>query len=527
MTRPVPRDRRDAVHRKLPAPMMRLLVAALGALICSLAVLVPATTASADDGTAAWAVAPCDEAGAPTGETRFELEVEPGQSVTEHVLVTNSSTVERAFDVYGADGFNTPAGGYDVDAAAVAPTDVGSWVEVSASPVAVPALSTAVVELTITVPDGAAPGDHPGGLVVSPLRGQVTDDGVLVDTRIAVRLNVRVPGELAPALEVRRVGVSYGFTAVPFGPAPADVHYEVVNTGNVKVIGVPRLRITGPFGIRLAELDADETHEVLPGESFTVTTTVDAVAPLFLDTATVDVGMTAAPGPETEIPGVSATGRAGFAAVSWTGLAAVAVVVVGLLLLVRVLRRRRREGAQLWDRVVDEARADLEAGRAPRTAAGGLGVTGAIVALVGASMFLGVPHAQAVDTDDGSLTLTVPATTASPSPSPTSTPSSSPAPSSQTPPRRSSPTSPPRLSDTGGGAGAADGGAGAAGADAGVDEGSSSAARPGVPDLLRTSNAGRWSGLQWTLLGAGVAGVGGVGAWFARLVVLSRRGVTA
>ena len=41
------------------------------------------------------------------------------------MLITNSSTVDREFAVYGADAFNTADGGYDLLAAAEVSTDVG------------------------------------------------------------------------------------------------------------------------------------------------------------------------------------------------------------------------------------------------------------------------------------------------------------------------------------------------------------------------------------------------------------------
>lgn len=496
MTRSAPRTPRD------------VLLAAAASFLALAALLLPATPALADDNTAAWAVTPCDVDGNTTGETRFELEAEPGASVTEHVLVTNSSTVERAFDVYGADGFNTPTGGYDLDAAAVSPTDVGSWVTVPTSPVTVAALSTAVVEFTVAIPDGATPGDHPGGIVVSPLRGQVTNDGVVVDTRVAVRLNVRVPGEVVAALDVRDMGASYAFTAVPFGSSSATVHYEVVNTGNVKVIGVPRLRITGPLGIGLAELDADQTQEVLPGDSFTVSSTVDGVAPWMLATATVDVSMTAAPGPDTELPAVSSTGHATFAAVSWTGLAAIVVAVVVVWLLVVWMRRRRREGEEMWDRAVDEARADLEAGRAPRT--GGLGAAGGtllLLAVAAGLMVVGAPQALADDSDGGSITITVPEASTTPSPTTHSGSGHS------STPRTATVGTTPIGSDTGAASPAAGG--------AEPDDQAASARHVPEPDLVWAAPA-RWGGTQWLAAGAAVAGTGLAG-WWIRAALLARR----
>ncbi|WP_449386304.1 WxL protein peptidoglycan domain-containing protein [Cellulomonas soli] len=340
MTRSTPRAAR--------ALLLAALVAAVGALV--------PTAATADDTTVAWAVSPADEAGNPDGTTRFELEVGPGEQVVEHVLVTNSSTVERTFRVYGADGFTTQSGGYDLGAAAAVASDVGAWVTTEAPTVTIPALESRPVAFTVAVPAGAAPGDHPGGLVVSLDAPQAdAAAGVLVDTRVAVRLSVRVPGELAPALEVRDLHVAYGAGLVPFAGADATVSYEVVNTGNVTVLGVPRVRVTGPFGTRLASAEPGSTREVLPGDSLTVTTTLTDVEPAVLATAVVDVTMAAAPGPDTVIPAVSSTARVTFLAVPWSGLVVLGALVSCVVLAVRGWRRRRGGREAAWAAAVHEA----------------------------------------------------------------------------------------------------------------------------------------------------------------------------
>lgn len=487
MTRPAPRALRDVPTRR---PAVRT---ALTALVLAVAALVaPAGVAIADDDTAAWSVAPSDAQGAPTGTTRFELEADASAPVTEHVLLTNSSTVERAFNVYAADGFNTSDGGYDLGAASVTPTGVGAWTAVAGSPVTVPALSTKVVEFTVTVPKDATPGDHPGGIVVSPVRPQPDASGVVVDTRVAVRLNVRVPGEVTAALDIRSLGASYGFSAVPFGSADATLRYEVVNTGNVKVVGVPRVRITGPFGVTLAEVEADKTREVLPGDSFEVSTTLSGIAPLVYDTATVDVSMTAAPGPDTEIPAVSATARTSFIAVPWTGLALLVVLGVAAWFAVRWWRRRRLETARAWDRVVDEARADLEAGRAPRSA-GALGVVAVATLLAGGLLLGGPPAARA---DDGAITITVPKATASPAPTPrASTTPRSPRPAQVLPDPSPSPSASGEVPGTGG------------------KPSTPPASAEAPPDLVWPERGHRWTTSEWVLVGVGGAGALGAAGW--------------
>jgi hypothetical protein len=318
--------------------------------------------AVANDATAAWSVSPANTSGVADGRTRFELKADPGTSIQDHVVISNASTVERTFAVYGADAFNTESGGYDLKPAATAPVDVGTWARVDTPTVTIPALKSAVVLVTIAVPAGASPGDHPGGIAVSVANPAPSAQGVVIDTRVAVRLNVRVSGQLTPALGVRSVQASYGSTWVPFGGAATVVSYQVVNTGNVKIIGKPRIRVTGPFGIRLKQVAAANTQEILPGQSFTVQSVLAGVAPIGVATAVVDVDMSAAPGPDTQIPLVSSTERTTFLAASWTGLLIVALLALAAWFVVRRARQRRRDGEALWREMLVVAAAGASSG---------------------------------------------------------------------------------------------------------------------------------------------------------------------
>lgn len=538
----------------MPRPLRTVARVAAG-LLAALVVVLPASVAAADDTTAAWSVTPSDAAGATDGRTRLELALAPGEQAEEHVLVANSSTVERTFRIYGADGFNTETGGFDLRPAAATPVDVGAWVTTPEATVTVPALSTRTVALTVAVPADATPGDHMGGLVVSPEQVQVDEaTGVLVDTRVAVRLAVRVAGELAPALEVRDVHASYSAGAVPFAAAPATVTFQVVNTGNVKVLGVPRVRLTGPFGAVLAQVEAERTREVLPGDSFTVTTTLEDVEPTVLATAVVDVTMAAAPGPDTELPGVSSTARTRVLAVSWSGFAVVALVAAAVVLVVRRVRRRRREAEMLWDQVVTEARRGLESGAGEGTEVGAAvgpvveeagaierpGAAGPVRAATGPTVLLAVvglgaagvlgawglaaaPTAGAAeprvvastDGQDGSLRLDVPA-------APTSTAGAVPAvvPGTSSagavggvrrPP--SAPSAPPADPGTGAGGGT-DGGGDQVEADGGQG--------PASPDLLWRASQGD-TPARAALAASALTVAGGAG-WLVRRLLVARRG---
>ncbi|WP_448062570.1 WxL protein peptidoglycan domain-containing protein [Cellulomonas hominis] len=518
---------RRATRRTLPV----LLVLAAGTLGV-------ATSASAED--PAWSVSPADASGAADGRTRFELTVEPGASGQDAVVVANASTVEQTFSVYAADAFNTADGGYDLQAGGTAPVDSGAWVSLGSPTVTVPALSSQAVPFTVAVPAGATPGDHPAGIVVSPAQPDQTG-GVLVDTRVAVRLNVRVPGELAPALTVRGVDASFGGNAVPFGSGPTTVSYEVVNTGNVKIIGQPRVRITGPFGMELTEIRADDTREVLPGQSFTVTTELPGVAPVAIARAVVDVDMAAAPGPETEIPLVSSTASTTFAAMPWTGLAVVLVIALVIWWLIRRARYRKREGQLLWQEMVEAS-----GGSTGHVVAGTVLGLGLAVALGVGALLAGTSPASAAEPtglrlagecaapasctslNGGGITLHVPSAGGAPSPSPSPSSSTTPPPAGG-----GSSSSGGGKSDSG-----APGRSPVPGADDSADDTSTDAPSdaPTAPvgtdqvtprgagaDLTWQHAARRFTPVQWSLIGLGGAGAATTAVVSGRLLLSAWR----
>ncbi|WP_051275019.1 DUF916 domain-containing protein [Cellulomonas sp. URHD0024] len=386
-------------------------------LVVAAAVGLTAGAAVADDATVAWSVSPATADGKLDARSRVELQLDPGAGVHDQVLVANASTVEQTFRVYGADAFNTADGGYDLQPGATTPQDVGAWITFAAPTVTIPPLASAVVGFDVAVPAGASPGDHAGGIVVS--QAAPSTGGVVVDSRVALRLAVRVTGELAPALEVRSVTASYSGTVKPFAPGRATVRYTLVNTGNVKVVGKPRLRVSGPFGLGRVDVAPGNTQEVLPGESFVVESQLDSILPFVAMTATADVAMSAAPGPDTEIPLVSSTGHTLFFAPPWALLLVLALAAVAVVVVLRRRRARRREGEALWHEMVAEAGRSGTPGAlvGPGDAAAGAGVRHQAVGVVALLLLVGAGVAAAPPdpvVEAGSLTLSVPPATVPP-----------------------------------------------------------------------------------------------------------------
>lgn len=354
---------------------VRRLAAVAGALLLCGAVSAPALAADAADGTdgdggatrTTWSVQPATQQGADT-RTAFEYDVDPGAHVVDYVGVSNSSEQAATFTVYATDAYTTADGAFTVLPAADEPTDVGTWVTLKSTTVKVPARSTVQVPFALTVPDGAEPGDHVGGIVASIASGATTAEGeqVLVDQRVGTRLYVRVGGETTAALAVEGLTVTFTPSPDPLAGGTATVTYTVRNTGTVRVQATQQVRLAGPWGAFASTADPGALTELLPGASVQVVQTfADAPAAVRLTAAVTvtpgvlgDTADVAAPAP--------ATASATVWAVSWSMLLMVAVCLLLGFALVRWRARREAAARARFAAALEQARDEGRAEAAPR-----------------------------------------------------------------------------------------------------------------------------------------------------------------
>lgn len=305
----------------------------------------PQTAPQADNGR--WSVFPAPAAGkkdkSPTAQERpfFTLEGAPGTTLKDKVSVSNLSSAPMTFTLYGADAYNTPRdGGFAVRGVDEKSTGLGSWVTLAKADLTIPARTRADIPFTVTIPEDASPGDHPGAIVALDTQVDAAPGNVAVGVRRAVgaRIYLKVSGPTLPALSVEHVTVSHGQPLLPgAGDSAATIRYTLVNRGNVSL--TPRVRFTakGLFGRTLLDRKARTLPlELLPGQSVQLTEQWSG-APQF-DRVSVQLTATSARGDLSE------TASATFLAMPWLVVGAVLTLLGGLaawLLLVR--RRRRRE----------------------------------------------------------------------------------------------------------------------------------------------------------------------------------------
>ncbi|MET7700008.1 hypothetical protein [Streptomyces sp. NPDC005485] len=280
----------------------------------TLVLLSTAPVAAADDDT--WTVVPSGD-----GRPYFYAEGAPGTVLQDTVSVRNPGSTPLTVRLRGADADNTADGGFTVRGRA---TDTGAWigfarrtaegrrVPVSAVSVRVPAHTRADVPFTVSVPAGAAPGDHPGAIVASG-----------GGRSAAVRIQLRVSGPTLSALTVEHVTVGGG-----------RISYELVNRGTTVLTPRLAVRADGVFGRVLDRTPRTLPLELLPGRRVTLTEPWPH-APA-LDLVDVRLTVTAAGGARDEADASVRFVSWGAVAGGAGGLAALGALVCG------VVRRRRR-----------------------------------------------------------------------------------------------------------------------------------------------------------------------------------------
>lgn len=294
---------------------------------------------AADNGS--WSVYPA--ASQIAARPYFYLSADPGQSIDDKVVVTNKTGEPLSFRLYAADAYNTARdGGFAVRTAQEKQRGVGAWAKPAKSRVTVPAHGKVTVPFTLTVPEGAEPGDHPGALVALDERVDKGDGTVAlgVQRAVAARIYLRVGGPAVPAISVENVHVSHHQPLVPgLGDSGATVSYTLRNTGNVTLSPKVELRATGLFGRTLLARElARIPGELLPGQQVRLTEPWQGAPQLDWG----DVTLTASAKDTHE------SASAAFFALPWlVAVVLFVAAVVGAVLWVRLRSSRRRGWARL------------------------------------------------------------------------------------------------------------------------------------------------------------------------------------
>ena len=252
---------------RLPSLGRSIAVLLTTAVTAVLGLALPAVPAQADDSVGI-AIAPVNAKGKTEGRSRFSYQVDPGQTVTDYVRVSNAGSQTLTVTVFAADAYNDESGNFALRDSDQKATGAGAWTTFAGKrrlQLTLTRGQSRVVPFTVAVPRDATPGDHVAGVLAA-----ATSSGqIKVERRIADRMYVRVSGQLQPILTLGNMSATrLG------GWNPLDgsvlVNASLANTGNVALTGVVTLTGSTWFGLGVGRLVRQDLAEVLPGNSVPV-----------------------------------------------------------------------------------------------------------------------------------------------------------------------------------------------------------------------------------------------------------------
>ncbi len=281
-----------------------------------------------------WSVFPTTVPGQLT-RPYFQPLLTPGVPVSDSMTITNNTTSPLNLDLYAADAFNTPEGGFASRVPTAPKLGISAWISLPITNVTVAGHGSAEVPFTISPPVGATPGDHAGSIVAVDTVPTITHSGA-INVRsiqaVGTRVYGRVVGPLKPSLAVTELQVSTqgGLGKLLGGRVNAKVSYRVVNTGNIRLTPTVNLSVSpligGSTDVKLLALP-----ELLPQGSVIVRQAISGILPGGRLTAHVDVTSSAA----------KTSADASTWVIPWLLLLIIVLIVAGLWYW------RRRRNAQL------------------------------------------------------------------------------------------------------------------------------------------------------------------------------------
>ncbi|TAL49869.1 hypothetical protein EPN81_04395 [Patescibacteria group bacterium] len=142
-----------------------------------------------------------------------------------------------------------------------------SWIHFPVREVPVPAQSKVEVPFTVVIPDDEASGSYYGAVTVSTAPSDVVaSNGATIEAKTAILVFLTVEGETVEKLELLDFSATQSDASLPFG----TFQYRLQNQGNVHLMPVGEITLTGLFGQTVGVLNANEAQgRILPSSTRT------------------------------------------------------------------------------------------------------------------------------------------------------------------------------------------------------------------------------------------------------------------
>lgn len=211
----------------------------------------------------------------PEKRSWFVYEIDLGESITDKAVVVNGTNKSVDLTIAALDAAITSTGGYTLVGNTGQNKDVGTWVEIEKTHVTLPPHSQEIIDFTITVPEDADVGSHPGGLTIWRTAEETHSKNAMISilTRIAARIYVTVPGDIVRSLEVSNIKHSVRKGILYFS-------MNLKNNGNVQLTPETDIALRGLFG-RIGNQEKSALGMILRSTEIKATIPWQKKAPFF------------------------------------------------------------------------------------------------------------------------------------------------------------------------------------------------------------------------------------------------------
>lgn len=203
----------------------------------------------------------------------FEQVVNPGDTFSSSVTVTNPGPATQVFTVSVEDISNITGGGQPVFATSSEPEyGVSDWVTLGQSTLTIPGFGSKQAMFTITVPHDATPGGHYGAIFVTYGATRPDFTGTGIGYQVGSLIDLRVAGTADEEAAVRSFSTDKGLYQGPQVTFTTDV----ADLGNVILRPRGPIDITNMFGQKVGTVVMNDSGDaIFPGSDrdFTVSWT--------------------------------------------------------------------------------------------------------------------------------------------------------------------------------------------------------------------------------------------------------------
>lgn len=190
---------------------------------------------------------------------RFELEGDPGQTVTRDVLIKNEEEARTYYISYA----NFEATGESGTPTFVEPRDgIGTWITTDSS-IYVPQEGETLIPFSITIPENASPGGYFGTIFFGTTPPELEEGKVSVGSKIGVLVLLTVRGDAEEdggIIEFDTKDSKNFFTSLP-----VSLFYRFQNTGADRIKPTGEITIRNVFGFVSERIPANQVEgNILP-----------------------------------------------------------------------------------------------------------------------------------------------------------------------------------------------------------------------------------------------------------------------